>query len=226
MAESERIAIKGFWHIMLKNNCIDIIKCQLKCIVDSGLYDRLEVIYVGCVGDKRLLDELKLVLIKYKKINIYSFNSEVKLYEFHTLKILHDISKKSEFYGFYIHTKGVNYPGNEGGKYWLDYMNYYNLTCWKDSVTNLDIGYETCGVKLLSARKDPAYQMHYSGNFFWFKSNYAKYLINIDELDWNNRGEAEMWICSNNPIAATVCQEFIDYNSKGEFKPFKIKNNI
>jgi hypothetical protein len=55
---------------------------------------------------------------------------------------------------------------------------------------------------------------------------YVKTLKRIDELDLSNRGDAEMWVCSNYPIAATACQVFIDYDSKGKFKPFEITSNI
>jgi hypothetical protein len=67
--------------------------------------------------------------------------------------------------------------------------------------------------------------MHYSGNFFWFNSEYVSTLPPIDSLDKSNRYNAETWICLENPIAATACQLFVDYNTKGEFQPFINENN-
>ena len=62
--------------------------------------------------------------------------------------------------------------------------------------------------------------LHYSGNFFWFYSGYVKTLPEIVTLDIKDRNNAEFWICSGkNPEAATLCQKFVDYNTKGKFIP-------
>jgi hypothetical protein len=217
-----KLKIIGFFHICMINKYLDIVKCQIDCMVSSGLYERLDHIYIGCLGSKNEFNKLKLVLAEYPKIEIYSFNIDILKYEFHTLQIVQDIScEKEKFYGFYIHTKGCNYPGNVGGKYWLDYMNYYNLTLWKDAVKSLDLGYYTYGVKLLPATYPPAFKMHYSGNFFWFNSEYVSTLPDINTLDKCNRYNAETWVCSGQPIAATGCQAFVDYNTKGAFEPYQ-----
>ena len=154
-------------------------------------------------------------------------SNNCKDYEFLTLNFLDKISRiRNSFYGLYIHTKGVNHPGNEGGKYWCDYMNHYLIIKWKEAVKHLDIGYDLYGVKLIPANEAPAHRLHYSGNFFWFWSDYISYLPSVDKLNKSNRGTAEMWVCSGNPIAGTGCQVFVDYDTKGKFKPFEIKSNI
>jgi len=209
------------------NHYKDIIELQLELMVNSGLYERLSKIYVGCVGEFDEYLKLKDYFKGYKKIEIHSMSKDIKEYEYITLNILKNKSRElKRFYGFYIHTKGCNYPGNEGGKYWLDYMNYYNLERWEDAVTNLDIGYETYGVKLIPSSIPPAYKMHYSGNFFWFDSEYVTWLQPVYDFDIINRGNAEMWICTGHPIASTACQMFVDYDTKGKFKPFKIESSL
>lgn len=212
--------IKGFWHIAMINNYFDIISEQFKLMKDSGLYDACDVIYAGCLG---LPDELKKVSLLFHKTKVVLdiYNSNMNFFEFITLKSLKYYADHSEpFYGFYIHTKGCSYnPPIEGGTYWRDYMNYYILTKWKDDIEKLNGGYDLCGVKLLDEKCAPAYQLHYSGNFFWFKSEYVKSLPLIDSLDIKNRFCAETWIGKANPKAATLCQEFVDYNTKGIFCP-------
>jgi hypothetical protein len=217
----------GFMHVCLINHFLDIVKCQIEEMVPSGLYARADKIYIGCVGNKTAYRQLKSYISGFKKIEIYSYDLDIKKYEFHTLRIVHEISLANpKFYGFYIHTKGCNYPGNEGVKYWLDHMNYYNITQWKEAVRSLDLGYYTYGVKLLPSSYPPAFKMHYSGNFWWFNSEYVSTLPPIDSLDRTNRYNAETWICLDNPIAATGCQAFVDYNCEGKFEPFVNENNI
>ena len=207
----------------MTNSYLDIISDQLWLMIKSGLYCRVECIYIGCLGSNEEIIKLQNLFHDYEKIKIISHSPNLQSYEFHTLKILRAISiSQPSFYGFYIHTKGVSYPGNEGGKYWRDYMNHYILTEWKEAVLQLDNGSDTYGVKLLTPldiMTNPAKKLHYSGNFYWFKSEYAKTLVPIESLNQNDRFEAEMYICSNSPVAATGCQLFVDYNTKGKFIP-------
>jgi hypothetical protein len=220
MAESERTPIVVFFHVCMINHWKDLVKYELDLIVSSGLYDEIKKIYIGCVGEQFELDNLKNIIIEYPNVSIKSYDPCIDKYEFVTLRLIEkECKKKDQFIGLYIHTKGVSYPGNVGGKCWLDYMNYYNITKWGDAIEHIEKGYDCYGVKLISGRDVPAFKMHYSGNFFWFHSEYARTLKKIDKLCQSNRGEAEMWICSNSPIAATASQLFIDYDSNFIFEP-------
>lgn len=220
MAKNRSLPINVFYHICMINHYKEIVKEHLELIVSSGLYDVIDNIYIGCLGSKKEINNLHDILSAYDKIKIYSFDTNLEKFEFATLQVIEDICESGEeFYGLYIHTKGCSYPGNEGGKYWRDYMNYYNISQWEDCIDQLDIGYDTFGVKLLSAANPPSFTMHYSGNFFWFYSEYAATLPRIKELDRKNRFNAETWICSGSPIAGTACQLFVDYNTVGTFKP-------
>jgi hypothetical protein len=212
--------INGYWHICMINDYMTVISEQLRLIIKSGLYAKCECIYVGCVGPQEERLKLQNFFHDQSKIKIVSHNTNLQSYEFLTLKILRSTSLAlPKFYGFYIHTKGVSYPGHEGGKYWRDYMNYYVLTDWREAVKMLDAGYDTYGVKLLTTKDPKVKKTHYSGNFYWFKSEYAKTLVPVESLNQKDRFEAEMYMCSNSPIAATGCQDFVDYNTKGTFKP-------
>lgn len=204
----------GFWHICTINDYYEIIKEQLELITESGLYDSADAIFVGVTGSE--IDVVKTLFNEFRKIKILSYSENLEEFEFLTLRLLREKSRTEKpFYGFYFHTKGVSYPGNEGGKHWRDYMNYYILTKWKDNIEKLKEGFETCGVKLIV----DGWPIHYSGNFFWFDSNYTKHLASIDKLNNKDRYSAEMWVCSNNPKTANLCDKFVDYNTKGVFIP-------
>lgn len=214
---AERMFIVGFMHVCMINNWLEIITEQLEIMKDSGLYDEMRVLNVGAVGNEENLRTLQSFVKRNRKLDIAVYSDNLSAYEFHTLRFLKDVvDRGTNFYGFYIHTKGVSYPGHHGGKYWRDYMNHYNLREWKECVRHLHIGYETCGVKYIN-KKWPA---HYSGNFFWFKSEYAKTLLPVDKMNLKDRFNAEMWICSGKAIAATLCQDFVDYNTQGVFDPY------
>lgn len=212
--------IIGFFHISVLNHYLEVINNQLNLLLESGLYEKADNIFVGCTGES--IEKVEELFRPHKKIKILSHSKEHTVFEFLTLRILHDKAKSEKpFYGFYLHTKGVSYPNQphrEGGDYWRDYMNHFLITRWEDNVKKLDEGYETSGVKFIKDGFPP----HYSGNFFWFKSDYAKKLAPITRLNTKDRYSAEMWLCSNNPKVANLCDLFVDYKTRGKFDP----NNI
>ena len=209
----------------MQNHYLEIVTQQLKMILESGLYDTVDNIYIGCLGNELELKQLQKVIEQYNKIKIVAYSSLVTEYEFHTLRHLKRIAdNKENHYGLYIHAKTTSYPRNhksmEGGLFWVDYMNYFNISKWQSCIDKLDIGYDTCGVKWVSARKSPSLKGHYSGNFFWYNSEYVKSLKPVDMLNTKDRWEAEMYIGLNSPLSATLCQYFCDYNTKGKFSDF------
>jgi hypothetical protein len=209
------VPIIGFWHICMLNHWKEIIKEQYQLISQSGLIDVCDKIYIGALGSEEELRKLKEFIRNKPKLMIDNFALNVREYEFPTLNVLRKRSIAQKFYGFYIHTKGISWPGHEGGTYWRDYMNYYTITRWRDARNKLINGYDLCGVKLRLNTDPPARKLHYSGNFFWFKSDYTKNLP-IARLV-HDRFDAEMWVGQLNPKAATLCQMFVDYNTKGKF---------
>lgn len=206
--------ITGFWHICMVNKYYEIITEQLSLMISSGLYDKSKNIYVSCVGEEQELKKVNDLFLSYDKIKIESHHTDIKEYEFPAIE---NIVKKdlSDSFCFYIHTKGVSYPDSEGGKHWRDYMNYYILERWNDNIEKLEFGYDTCGVKLLGNDFPP----HYSGNFWWARGAYLNTLQPITGRGKKDRFLAEMWLCSNGAKAATLCQKYVDYNTKGKFTP-------
>ena len=208
--------IIGFIHVCMINEYLEVFIEQVNLMKDSGLYDMVSEIKVGCVGSEENAKALREEISKHDKIKIREYDKSIERYEFITLDLLKKTADiRGEFYGFYIHSKGVSWPRHEGGKYWRDYMNHYILTVWRENVRALEFGYDTCGVKLINRH----FPLHYSGNFFWFKSDYIKLLIPVKNINQSDRMLAEMWIGSGQPICATICQDFVDYNNKGIFKP-------
>lgn len=209
--------IIGFYHIAMMHNWRSVVKEQLEILVSGGLMDAMDEMIIGCLGTEEDLQELYVMLAPYPKLSICYYSKNFKDYEFPTLHLIEEAVKHKSFYGFYFHTKSVSYQSSEGGIYWRDYMNYYNLNKWNDCIARLKEGYHTAGVKLLPAAKD--FPMHYSGNFFHFDSEYILQTRPVNSFDKKDRFAAEKWICSGNPKPATLCQLFVDHNTKGKFYP-------
>lgn len=210
--------IVGFWHLLLINHYEEVIREQLNCILDSGLYDAVENIYIGALGENKEFAILIDILRKYPKFIISEYSRSIDLFEFHTLHLLKEFAdtETESYYLFYFHSKGISFSKKQnevayhGGGRWRKFMNQYTLTKWRDNVEQLDFGYETCGTQL---RPNREWKEHYSGNFFWAKSEYVKLLKPIYSLNLKDRFQAEFYICSAHPIAATLSQEFYDYYS-------------
>lgn len=207
--------IYGYYHIWLVHHWQEIVTEQIDTLVKSGLYDACENIYCGVLGENAEVKKLFKILDEYPKFIVSEISTNPELYEFQTIQIWKEHADKSteDYYLFYFHVKGVSYPleKNElayhGGRYWRRFMDYWTLTQWRENVSELNKGYETCGTQM-RVRDWPR---HYSGSYFWARSEYVKVLRQVAELDLTNRMSAEFHILSGHPIAATLSQEFVDY---------------
>lgn len=206
--------IIAYYHVLTINNWEEIVEEQLQLIEESGLYDKLRYIKIVCLGKHK--DELLEIIEYLPKAKIVYHSEKVDEYEFPTLKILqHDaLEYHNDFVGLYFHTKAVSFPKHNGGKYWRNYMNHYNITMWRSCIHELKT-YDLCGVKLIVGKKNT----HYSGNFFWFNSDYIRDLKCVDKLDKKDRFNAEYWVCSGDGDFACLSNEFVDYHTKGTFRP-------
>lgn len=214
----EKISRKiiGFYHVCMINNYKNVVREQVQALISSGLYEASEEIQVVLAGDPADAKEITDYFAKHPKFKVVEISS-IKAYEFPTIKRvkLRADKQDKEFY-YYIHTKGVTYPNHLGGKYWRDYMMWYNVNKWEDCVAKLMEGYEMCGCKLVENHR--AFPMHYSGNFWWARSEYLKRCPPVDGLNHQDRYQAEFWSCKGTPNAATLCQVYVDYDKNPPFK--------
>jgi len=196
----------GFYFIALMNDWRYVIKPQLQKIINSELFQNTDTLFVHIFYTNfEDLANIMAFLNQFKKIKIeYSSNNN---YEFPILNKIKELSKIENFYCWYIHSKGVSitddnklfYHGSTDLKHlqecvrdWREYMEYFLIDRYDTCIENLTKGYDACGVQL-SPAQNPAYQA-FSGNFWWSKSEYIKTLPDINELNLNNRWNAESWI--------------------------------
>ncbi len=227
--------IIGYSHNWLINHFEEIVTEQIKKLVDSGLYEASEAIYCGVIGSNENYDKFRELIKPYPKIKVAEYSTTPELYEFQTMDILktHADQSTEDYYIYYYHTKGITYgvdhPNKKaygGGTFWRRHMEKWTIEKWRENVAMLDLGYETCGTQM-RVRDWPR---HYSGSFFWSRSEYIKILRPIQMLDLSDRNQTEFWLLSAEPIAATLSQEYVDYykpeNHNDKLEVFKPHNGI
>jgi hypothetical protein len=165
-----------FFHICFINNWVDVVNKLFDKIKSSGLYDKVDGIYCGVLGDK---NNLSHPLFSDPKVNMLYHSENMTFFERPTLYYLHELSKKSDFNVLYIHSKGIQHNGtNPCVEDWVDYLTYFNITRFQDCLKRLESS-NVVGVNL--QKEEYAEIYHFSGNFWWSKSSYIRKLNpNID----------------------------------------------
>ena len=215
-----------YYHIcIIGDRWPSIINNTIKYIKKSGLYDKMT--QMKCF----ILGQLNISLVKSlidPKILLVESHSNVKKYERYTLNHLWDDCQQNNFDVLYLHTKGV--VGISTKKKidwnWINDMLYCN--CYNhNKITKLLVNYDTVGTKYTNYTIGP----HYSGNFWWSKSEYIKHL---NRTIGNKYLDPEAWLLKKfknnkhiNIIKNSKTQIVDRYNSKKKEKNIKpILDNI
>jgi hypothetical protein len=197
-----------FYHLYQFGDWQSIFLDQLNELVNSGLYDAADYIFVGVNGDEELPTELP-------KLKIYR-NMGDRSTEYCTLKALYDYSCLQDSYVLFLHSKGVTWtredrfsedPGNlnlaSNTYYWRKYLEYFSINKWKECIDLLK-DYDCVGTELRN-RANFSSGIHldilfYSGGIWWANSNYIK-TLNPNFITNNmiiGRFATELWIGTNN----------------------------
>ena len=185
-----------FIHVCCVPKGIEVLEIQLNLIKKTGLYDKLDKIYLGLLGDYDTFLRSKLYTSWDKTQAIY-FSRNKEEMEFPTLSELKNFSdsEESNHKILYIHTKGVRYPNSLQHREWREYMEYFLIERHHICINDLD-NYTTVGVNYhIKPWK------HYSGNFWWANSHHIKKLVHPDALPRSGnkyteggRWNAEKWL--------------------------------
>ena len=211
--------IYGVYFICCINNYLDIVKEQLK-VLDDGLIEvtsKLLIFITNYEDDKcleldKILNNSKFVLIKTKE----------NLYEKYSINNYKTYITDEVYYLYYFHTKGVSKWGDDLYNCMSSrrkVLNYYTLSKYKINIDLLN-EYDAVGCNLSLYPKK-----HFSGNFWWSKSNYLETLNNVD----NGYLSPEMYILSNSMCKyisltnSAVVNSIDDYNFLSDNE---IKNNL
>lgn len=222
-AYNENDAVKkvyGFYHAYcMCDNWEILVKEQIEHIKNSGLYSRMNKLYMGVLIKENEIHLLHKITNKYTKIEILYTNEDRTLFEYPTLIKMQKKCHEEDFIGFYFHTKGISWINKpkvyKVGNTWRLMAEYFMFDKFKIAIHSLTEG-----------RKD-VYGTNYQeifndefriigGNFFWFRSEYVKSLYKLN-VNRNNRNESEKWILTN--THNVYCPFFFSGNTRNDAIP-------
>jgi len=179
-------------HICCINNWKNIFFKLYSSIKTSGLYNIIKGIKCNVLS----LNNIDLDFfndLNDSKIEILGIHKNFELYETPTINLLYDHSLKEDFYVLYIHTKGVKHNDkNINVLDWINYLIYFNIQKYDICIKSL-IDYDTVGVNLYKG--DENTPIHYSGNFWWSKSEYIK---KLEKCIYTKYISPEVWLTEKN----------------------------
>lgn len=180
-------------HICCINNWKDIFLNLYYNIKSSGLYNVIKGIKCNILT-KNNNDILFFNDLNDDKIEILGICENLDLYETPTINLLHEHAFNEDFYVLYIHTKGVKHNNtNINVTDWVNYLIYFNIQKYETCIKSL-LDYDTVGVNLQLENNDFTIT-HYSGNFWWSKSEYIKTLHKCEYKDYIS---PETWLTEKN----------------------------
>jgi hypothetical protein len=199
--------IVGFYFVaLIFDNWDKIVNEQITKILNSDLFKITNELNIRVYYEKEKdFLEFKNFLKNQPKIKITSTTSNE--HEYGILQLIEDKSNIDNFYCYYLHSKGVSITPNTMKKHKLDisfeqmtnsieswrrYMEYFLIDRYKECIEILDNGFDGCGVQLRGTPRKNT--LHFSGNFWWSKSEYIKKLPKLETFDKENRNEPEFWI--------------------------------
>jgi len=186
----------------------------LDCLVDkinaSGLIDALDAVFITNVGIP--IEETKYANAcsnakNNGKYSLTNYSENERLYENPTLNKLKQFSETNkDSYVLYLHTKGNSYStARQEITDWTNMMLHFLVETHEDCFHALDGVHDTVGCNY-NASPAP----HYSGNFWWAKTNHIATLPALNE-NVPDKMAPEFWLFQNNHTACTLHSSDINH---------------
>lgn len=177
----ENIAV--FYHVYQYGDWLDVVQEQVGLLYSSGLYEASSFFHIGVNGSQELPNPGDKFSIHY---NPHPWTEETP-----TLQSLRQFCEQNpEWKVLYFHTKGITQPSKQTND-WRKVMEHFCIERWSDSVEMLD-RHDTVGCLFMDDCYYGFYP-HYSGNFWWAKSQYVQKLDH-SYLNQGIRQNREFWI--------------------------------
>ncbi len=170
---------------------------QYKTLVDTKILDKIENVYVTFLGQKK--ENLNFLTELNTKIKIKQYSNNIILFESFILNDLLDWSKKNDSNVLYIHTKGCSHRGRRFQNVWMwrKLMEHFLIVDHEKCINLLEQN-DAIGCLLVDAGKpirilDEKHNFHFSGNFWWSKTDYISTLPRLPDVDMSKN--KNYWIC-------------------------------
>lgn len=260
----------AFYHAYLTEDTgawLGVVMEQMKLMEDSGLFENLAEFHVTAVSRSEetannfsdFIDlyypntNTEIVINPFENdqsmLNDFDGSVNNNITEIHTLKKLQKRVSEIDANILYFHTKGItafqrHVVGKQGemDKFrtycnWRHFLNWGVIENWRLCISLLR-DYDCAG-----ANYGPNPVPHYSGTFWWSKSDHIRQLPLLDELDWyqkmkdesangwfkhqaSKRFADEMWIgAKEGTTFANVGRFTEEQNPANQYTPRKLYND-
>ena len=194
-----------YFHVCAIKHWKSIVKKSFDYLKKLNVFNIITELRVCIVGDADVTRDG--IWSYHPKVKIHATNPNIKLFERFTLHRLRDDSKKETFNAFYMHSKGVTKGQNVK---WIEQM---LKSCWNDHTKLLfDLQVHDAAGVLLTNYLIGA---HFSGNFWWSKSEYLKKLENIT----GGYLDPEKWILASENCRVLHVNRATNYNREYTKRP-------
>ena len=177
----------------LENSGSYRLEYLLKKIVATNLIERLNELYIVNIGIQLKKEHLSKIVGENQcsKLHIIEYSSQTSLFELPTLELLRVYAKNNkDTCILYLQTKGISYnPSLQTVNDWIDLMLYWLVERHDKCIELL----ENTDIHTLGCNKANTPQQHYSGNFWWSKS---EWLSQIEKFQGTEKALAEWWLMS------------------------------
>jgi len=192
-----------YLHVCTINDWKRVATQILECIQESGLAKIMTELRVTVLGEsQKFTDFMNSYNLPW---TLVYHSPDLSLYERPCLESLREyaVTSPEPFYALYLHTKGIVNDSPQT-RDWVKMLLWFNVTNFKNCLEALQ-SCSTCGINLhdlkgTGVKSFSQKSLHYSGNFWWAKSEYISKLpasIGPDYL------EPELWI-GNGPLHTSM----------------------
>lgn len=217
------IKVYGFYHAYcMCDNWELLVEEQLKHIRESGLYNRMDKLFMGVLINSESIAKLTRIVSDYPKIEILYTNVDRTLFEYPTLMKMQQKCREETFIGFYFHTKGISWINKPKvynvGNTWRLMAEYFMFDKYKIAIHSLVLG----GADVYGTNYQKIFNNKFriiGGNFFWFRSDYVSGLYTL-QVNKSDRNESEKWILSN--TCNVYCPFYFSGNSRNDAIPSEL----
>lgn len=242
MTNVENRNIKVFISVSLMGNFKEVLVGFFNDLQSSGLFSACTEINLCILGDpdKFRLEDFGNPSPLSQKVRLVYTDADLNKCEFPALWYVWSQAQTENFYCLYVHTKGVSRTQERWLKNWLGYLQYLNIWQWRLMVPELESA-DGVGVNLMGKYEnidldydswsEKGAPLHFSGNFWWSKSQYVRLLPNpydlakdSDFLKW--RHACEMWLSFGRGKLKSLDQSGVRHYAHEPYPAFMYRKDL